>query len=74
MKREPGYYWVKLNNKWIVAYWMAKEWWIAGSYNGASDNDLDEIDERRIERQEYTEGEGIAAIGIPEGGNKKRKK
>ena len=53
-KRESGYYWVKSNDKWIIAEWLPLcQVWASIEYaDKYKDSDFDEIDERRIVRQE----------------------
>lgn len=49
--REPGYYWVRYFGDWVVSEWNGEHWLITGSgLLSRSDEDMDEIDERRIER------------------------
>lgn len=49
-KREPGYYWVKMEGfQWRIAGWNGSEWTVPGSLSVFGD-DWFEIDERRIER------------------------
>ena len=50
-KREDGYYWIKIHDKWVVAeycLWVVGHWQ-SGSWCGWEEN-VDEIDERRIIR------------------------
>jgi hypothetical protein len=55
-KREYGFYWVKIENDWIVAEWDnvyaglegAESWYMTGSEIERDDNHFDEIDEGRI--------------------------
>ena len=67
MKREDGYYWVKYNNKWIVAECI--EWWptisdgsyghrwlIPGKRKERKDSDMEDIDEHRIIREQQCTG------------------
>ena len=52
MKRENGYYHVRIHNYWEIAKWDSKlKVW---TYKGIPwvDRDFDEIDERRIVREE----------------------
>ena len=60
MKRESGYYWIRLSERiprdtvpeWEVAYYDDEGWysiWDGGTYN---DDEVKEIDERRIIRNE----------------------
>lgn len=41
MKREEGYYWVRIGRLWFIAFFRDDNWFIR-------DEDLDQIDERRI--------------------------
>lgn len=51
MKREEGYYWVKYHNKWVISHFDPDmTWCLTGWDMELDDKDLDEIDERRIER------------------------
>ena len=54
--REPGFYWVKINlyDEWQTAEWCDQFcfWLATGSDNAFRDNELYEIDERRITREE----------------------
>lgn len=52
MKRESGFYWVKCDKEWIIAeYWQPTNiWFVCGEVTKWSTSDLDEIDERKIER------------------------
>lgn len=56
MERESGYYWVNCKGEWIVAQWdKSMNWWvITGNERLFYDKDFDEIDERRIVREETT--------------------
>jgi hypothetical protein len=53
--REPGYYWVKNDGKWIIALWVNDghytEWEIGDRIE--QDSDFEEIDERRITRDDH---------------------
>lgn len=53
MKRESGFYWVKYKGEWIVAKWNGF-WFRTGVWKIDQDSDLEEIDERRIERTEVS--------------------
>jgi hypothetical protein len=49
MKREEGFYWVKHNGGWIIAFWYDdKEWYITGSEVMFEDYDFDEISINRL--------------------------
>jgi hypothetical protein len=50
MNREPGFYWVKWNN-WLIAEYIDNKWQITGWEDDYTDDDWNEIDERRIERE-----------------------
>lgn len=55
-QREPGWYWVRLKDRWFVALYAQPEWadnigWrMIDEYPLFGDSMFDEIDERRIER------------------------
>lgn len=56
--REDGFYHVKELGKWIVAYYLGgctHPWFIAGENRAFGEHYWDEIDERRIVREEPTE-------------------
>ena len=55
-KREPGFYWVKFAGYWQVSYWSNFNfcWYLTSSAEQLGDDDLFEIDERRITREEST--------------------
>jgi hypothetical protein len=52
--REDGFYWVRHEGTWIIARWVDDAdytcWFVPNHYNDTADQDLDEIDERRIVR------------------------
>lgn len=50
MKREPGYYWVKLRytRKWSIAFWVGEFWIKLDTRFKGQDNDLQKINETRI--------------------------
>lgn len=51
MKREIGFYWVRVSSllhNWQVAAWNGKEWILYGGMSTELDEDLFTIDERRI--------------------------
>lgn len=54
MGRESGYYWVKNENIWYVAKYNKDyfAWSISGVETTFTDVDFEEIDERRIVREE----------------------
>lgn len=45
--REPGVYWVLAFDSWGISLWSGTCW-----LSGLHDNDFEEIDERRIVREE----------------------
>lgn len=53
--REPGFYWVRHHSRWwTIGQWGAEyepSWEIVGQSGTFQDEDMSEIDERRIERQ-----------------------
>lgn len=51
-ERESGPYWVLTMGVWIVATWVQSQnaWKIPGQYLEMMDEQMDEIDERKIER------------------------
>lgn len=58
MNREPGYYWVKETGQWYIAYYSGESthpWFINGENRAFGKHYWDEIDERRIVREEPTE-------------------
>lgn len=57
--RETGYYWVRLEGEqeWDVAYWEDRNWFFTASSVRHFDSDLDEIDERKIERLDRARAE-----------------
>lgn len=51
MERQEGYYWVKFNNKFQIAYWPNnrwKKWLFIYSEKGYIDKELQHINEVRI--------------------------
>lgn len=51
--RQPGFYWVREESeplRWAVAEWCGDRWFSCGWECEFGDNELEEIDERRIER------------------------
>lgn len=55
MNRQAGYYWVKLHGEWVIAKWYFENGYHWDLFDGGmpfKDNQLEEIDERRIEREE----------------------
>ena len=62
--REPGYYWVKVSNLWVVAEWSEGVWFVCGNEYGLIDSQFDEIDEARITRNpETTPSTSISETG-----------
>lgn len=52
-KRKDGYYWCRIKSKWFIfIYYVEFDVWYDGAENRYKDSDFDEIDERRIVRQE----------------------
>ena len=62
--REPGFYWVKYHEKWLIAectkWWPTisdgsyeHRWFVPGFRKGRRDSDMDEIDERRLVFNEF---------------------
>jgi hypothetical protein len=60
MDRQPGYYWVKINNDWEIAEWSSC-WERIGYKATYDDSDMEEIDENRIERQ--TPAQAVEKLG-----------
>lgn len=52
MNRENGFYWVKMWGKWEIARWQNAAWFLTGTNGLVYDGMCDEIDERRITREE----------------------
>lgn len=52
--RKNGYYWVKSRGAWWMAMYLGvnKVWLLFGNNNYAKDSDFEEIDERKIERDD----------------------
>jgi hypothetical protein len=55
--REPGFYWVKYKGEWVVAQWFehtekVQSWYIINNDYELGDQHFEEIDERRITREE----------------------
>ena len=48
--RENGFYFVKVNDNWMIALWTEEKWFEIGSLSVYSDSDYQEIDESRIIR------------------------
>jgi hypothetical protein len=58
MSRQPGYYWVKADGKWIVAEFYDNRWWHTGMDYHVPEPP--EIDERRIIPPDEVISEGEA--------------
>lgn len=54
--REPGYYWVREGREWETARWTGYSWWAVCSEEPCADDYWSEIDERRIVREEPSDG------------------
>ena len=52
MKREDGFYWVFLDDEWVVAKWDYGVWWTTEFDTPSTDDEFTQIDERRIVRPE----------------------
>ena len=52
MKREDGYYWVKigLSELWQIAQWDEEVWWIYGSELWFNDNEIVVVGEKIIKK------------------------
>lgn len=55
--REEGFYWVKWQGDWIIAFWDTNhdsdnkfQWVIAGLMSTLNDDEFDEIDENKLKR------------------------
>lgn len=52
--REEGYYWVKINAEWDIAYWNDLYWswtkdpFLVGEFDQLSESDIQNINETRI--------------------------
>lgn len=51
-KRKFGYYHVRFDYQWAVAFWSGKFWYRLGHRTSLLDKDFDEIDEDRIAQPE----------------------
>ena len=49
--RKDGYYWVKLNGKWIIGFFENNLWAFVDSGYWVRELDLEEIDEKEIKKQ-----------------------
>lgn len=52
--REPEFYWVKADGKWVIGEFSDNRWFFCGVEEPLY-GDIGEIDERRIIREEPTE-------------------
>lgn len=61
--REPGFYWVKEHNQgWVIAEWEGGCWKFTSLVYEYEDTDIEEIDERRIVRENVEDhGEWLKA-------------
>ena len=50
--RENGYYWTRIDDEWSIEYWNDGEWCFDGYHTSDSDDVFDEVDEKRITRQQ----------------------
>ena len=48
-KRQPGFYWVKVNEEWTISYWDSNYFWLNG--DDFSEGYFLSIDEQQIVRQ-----------------------
>lgn len=48
--RQHGYYHVRVDSGWSVAFWSGKLWYRIGYRTSLTDNQFDEIIEKRIEQ------------------------
>lgn len=52
MKRDNGYYWVKIIDDWCIAHYSTngidEAWWLAGFFKSLPTNYFKEINETRI--------------------------
>lgn len=53
MKRQDGFYWVEINNEWIIAQYYESDniWFVAGNDCEYDNENFGQIDEQRIERK-----------------------
>lgn len=49
--RETGYYWVRIDDDWEIAFFFEKRWFITSTRNTYMDNYFQEIDEKQIKRE-----------------------
>lgn len=50
MNRKPGFYWVNYSDGFEIARWESGYWYLTAMSIGNVDEEMIEIDERRIER------------------------
>lgn len=50
MKRENGFYWVRIDLDWIVVEWENNSWFKTGIEVAFNDNEFDQIIEEKIFR------------------------
>ena len=73
--REPGFYWVKYGNRWqiaeCIAWWPiisdgthGLRWLLVGKKRERTEREFDEIDERRIVREDGEENRTMKAYCI----------
>ena len=48
--RQYGYYHVRVDSGWSICYWSGHKWYRIGYRTSLSDNQFDEIIEKRIEQ------------------------
>jgi hypothetical protein len=48
--REPGFYWVKVTDHWVIAQWKFNSWWFIADDISCGDEYIEEIDESKLER------------------------
>ena len=48
MERQEGYYWVKYDDKFEIAYWNCIKWYMIESPYSYEDSDFEHINENRI--------------------------
>ena len=49
--RETGYYWVRIDNNWEIAFFFEKSWFVTCVKDMQNDEYFDEIDEKQIKRE-----------------------
>lgn len=50
--REPGWYWVFDGKRWFIAEWLYGHWWITCNERPFDNDDIREIDERPVKREQ----------------------